>query len=62
VWVSDRRFAGAETLARLTPAAVSGTLEVPVGRLRKMRMGEQYVAAFAARRTDLVGYVRLLFA
>jgi len=35
------------TLAQLTPAAVSGTLEVPVGRLRKMRMGGQYLSAFS---------------
>lgn len=34
------------TLDQLTPAAVSGTLDVPVGRLRKMRMGPQYLAAF----------------
>jgi aspartate-semialdehyde dehydrogenase len=36
----------AETLAGLTPAAVSGTLTVPVGRLRKMKMGPQYLSAF----------------
>jgi len=36
----------AETLAGLTPAAVSGTLAVPVGRLRKMKMGPQYLSAF----------------
>jgi aspartate-semialdehyde dehydrogenase len=35
-----------DTLARLTPAAVSGTLTVPVGRIRKMKMGPEYVAAF----------------
>lgn len=35
-----------DTLARLTPAAVSGTLSVPVGRLRKMKMGGEYLAAF----------------
>ncbi|MGH9577960.1 MAG: aspartate-semialdehyde dehydrogenase, partial [Terriglobales bacterium] len=35
-----------ETLAQLTPAAVTGTLYVPVGRLRKMSMGNQYLAAF----------------
>jgi aspartate-semialdehyde dehydrogenase len=35
-----------ETLAGLTPAAVSGTLTVPVGRVRKMKMGPQYVQAF----------------
>jgi aspartate-semialdehyde dehydrogenase len=35
-----------DTLARLTPAAISGTLTVPVGRLRKMKMGPEYLAAF----------------
>jgi len=35
-----------ETLANLTPAAVSGTLTVPVGRLRKMMMGPEYLQAF----------------
>jgi len=34
------------TLRALTPAAVNGTLTVPVGRLRKMLMGPEYVAAF----------------
>ncbi|WP_020675266.1 aspartate-semialdehyde dehydrogenase [Geopsychrobacter electrodiphilus] len=36
----------AETLARLTPAAISGTLKTPVGRVRKMRMGGDYLSAF----------------
>jgi aspartate-semialdehyde dehydrogenase len=36
----------AATLAGLTPAAVSGTLTVPVGRVRKMKMGPQYLQAF----------------
>ena len=35
-----------ESLAELTPAAVSGKLQVPVGRLRKMPMGEDYLTAF----------------
>jgi len=35
-----------ETLARLTPAAISGTLTVPVGRIRKMKMGGEYLSAF----------------
>ena len=35
-----------ESLAQLTPAAVTGTLYVPIGRLRKMNMGTQYLAAF----------------
>lgn len=34
------------TLRELTPAAVSGTLRVPVGRLRKLAMGPEYLAAF----------------
>jgi aspartate-semialdehyde dehydrogenase len=34
------------TLARLTPAAVTGTLSVPVGRLRKLAMGDEYLSAF----------------
>jgi aspartate-semialdehyde dehydrogenase len=34
------------TLAELTPAAVSGTLSVRVGRLRKLPMGAHYLAAF----------------
>jgi aspartate-semialdehyde dehydrogenase len=34
------------SLAELTPAAVSGKLSVPVGRLRKMPMGGDYLAAF----------------
>ncbi len=35
-----------ESLSELTPAAVSGRLSIPVGRLRKMPMGGQYLAAF----------------
>ena len=35
-----------ESLAELTPAAVTGKLSVPVGRLRKMPMGGEYLAAF----------------
>ncbi|MCS6786214.1 MAG: aspartate-semialdehyde dehydrogenase [Thiobacillaceae bacterium] len=34
------------TLRELTPAAVTGTLTVPVGRLRKLNMGPQYLTAF----------------
>ncbi|MFM7284639.1 MAG: aspartate-semialdehyde dehydrogenase [Betaproteobacteria bacterium] len=30
----------------LSPAAVSGTMQIPVGRLHKMAMGPQYLAAF----------------
>jgi aspartate-semialdehyde dehydrogenase len=35
-----------ETLARLTPVAVTGTLDVPIGRLRKLKMGGEYLSAF----------------
>jgi aspartate-semialdehyde dehydrogenase len=35
-----------ETLAELTPAAVTGKLSVPVGRLRKLPMGPDYLTAF----------------
>ena len=34
------------SIRELTPAAVTGTLSVPIGRLRKMNMGPQYLAAF----------------
>jgi len=34
------------TMRELTPAAVTGTLTVPVGRLRKMNMGSQFLCAF----------------
>ncbi len=34
------------TMRELTPVAVSGTMDIPVGRLRKMAMGPQYLGAF----------------
>lgn len=34
------------TMKELTPAAVTGTLSVPIGRLRKLSMGPAYLAAF----------------
>jgi len=34
------------SMRELTPAAVTGTLSVPVGRLRKLTMGPEYLAAF----------------
>ncbi len=34
------------TMQELTPAAVTGTLTVPVGRMRKLNMGPQYLSAF----------------
>jgi len=35
-----------ESMQQLTPAAVTGTLNTPVGRLRKMGMGGEYLSAF----------------
>jgi aspartate-semialdehyde dehydrogenase len=35
-----------ESLAELTPAAVTGKLSVPVGRLRKLPMGQDFLSAF----------------
>jgi aspartate-semialdehyde dehydrogenase len=34
------------TLAGLTPVAVTGTMTIPVGRIRKMAMGPEYLGAF----------------
>ena len=34
------------SLSELTPTAVTGSLSIPVGRLRKMHMGPQYLSAF----------------
>ena len=34
------------TLAALSPVSVTGTLDIPVGRLRKMSMGSQFLSAF----------------
>jgi aspartate-semialdehyde dehydrogenase len=34
------------SIAELSPAKVSGTLDVPVGRVRKLAMGGEYLAAF----------------
>ena len=35
-----------ETLKHLTPVAVTGTMTIPVGRIRKLAMGPEYVGAF----------------
>jgi aspartate-semialdehyde dehydrogenase len=45
-WVKLVANNKADTLEQLTPAAVSGTLTVPVGRVRKMKMGPEYLSAF----------------
>ena len=45
-WVKFIPNNKADSLAGLTPAAVSGSLTVPVGRIRKMKMGPEYIQAF----------------
>jgi aspartate-semialdehyde dehydrogenase len=36
----------ASTLRSLTPTAVSGTLDVPIGRLHKLKLGPEFLGAF----------------
>jgi aspartate-semialdehyde dehydrogenase len=45
-WVEVVPNEKAATLARLSPAAVSGTLTVPVGRVRKLRTGPRHLGLF----------------
>lgn len=46
-WVRVVENTPEATLAELTPAAVSGRLDVAVGRIRKLRMGGDYLTAFS---------------
>jgi aspartate-semialdehyde dehydrogenase len=34
------------TMEELTPARVTGTLSIPIGRIRKLSMGPEYISAF----------------
>lgn len=45
-WVSVIPNERDRTLNELTPATVTGTLSIPVGRLRKLTMGKDYLSAF----------------
>ena len=45
-WVSVIPNEKESSLRELTPAAVTGTLRVPIGRLRKMYQGGEYLTAF----------------
>jgi aspartate-semialdehyde dehydrogenase len=45
-WVQVIPNTRERSLADLTPAAVTGRLTVPVGRLRQLPMGKQYLSAF----------------
>jgi aspartate-semialdehyde dehydrogenase len=35
------------TLKELTPAKITGTLSIPVGRIRKLNLGPTYLTAFS---------------
>ncbi|HAZ54421.1 MAG TPA: aspartate-semialdehyde dehydrogenase [Franconibacter helveticus] len=48
------------TMRELTPAAVTGTLTTPVGRLRKLNMGPEYLSAFTVGDQLLWGAAELL--
>jgi len=45
-WVKVVPNERSASLAELTPVKVTGTLSVPVGRLRKLSMGGEYLSAF----------------
>ncbi|CAL4325164.1 Aspartate-semialdehyde dehydrogenase [Buchnera aphidicola (Protaphis terricola)] len=45
-WVSFVPNSIEETISKLTPSSVTGTLNIPIGRLRKMNIGEKYFSAF----------------
>jgi aspartate-semialdehyde dehydrogenase len=45
-WVKVVPNNKAASLSELTPTAVSGTLTVPVGRIKKLAMGPEYIQAF----------------
>ncbi|HEX4879211.1 MAG TPA: aspartate-semialdehyde dehydrogenase [Limnobacter sp.] len=45
-WVKVIPNAREASIRELTPAAVTGRMHVPVGRMRKMAMGGQYLSAF----------------
>jgi aspartate-semialdehyde dehydrogenase len=45
-WVRVVTNTRAASVERLTPTAVTGTLEVPIGRLRKLAIGPHYLSAF----------------
>jgi aspartate-semialdehyde dehydrogenase len=45
-WVRVVANTREESIKRLTPAAVTGTMEVPIGRLRKLSMGPEFLGAF----------------
>ncbi len=45
-WVKVIPNTKEDSLKELSPAAVTGTLSVPVGRIHKMNIGPEYLTAF----------------
>jgi aspartate-semialdehyde dehydrogenase len=45
-WVKVVPNTRVDSVRDLTPVAVTGTMTIPVGRLRKLAMGERYLGAF----------------
>ncbi|HNX58969.1 MAG TPA: Asd/ArgC dimerization domain-containing protein, partial [Spirochaetota bacterium] len=45
-WVKVVPNTKSESVKDLSPAAVSGTLTVPIGRIRKMNIGPEFLTAF----------------
>lgn len=45
-WVKVIPDTREDSMADLTPVTVTGTLNVPVGRIRKLAMGPEYISAF----------------
>jgi aspartate-semialdehyde dehydrogenase len=45
-WVTVVPNVKEASLAALSPAAVTGTLQVPIGRIRKLHFGPEYISAF----------------
>jgi aspartate-semialdehyde dehydrogenase len=46
-WVKVVPNTEAASKSQLTPAAISGTLQVPIGRIHKLKMGGEYLGAFS---------------
>ena len=48
-WVSVIPNEREASLEQLTPASVTGTLNIPIGRVRKLHMGGDFMSAFTVR-------------
>lgn len=45
-WVKVIKNDSTQSLKKLTPAAVTGTMSIPIGRLRKASIGNKFITAF----------------